>query len=340
MGNALDSAQPILEHEYQDVSPIRLRTWGVYLLVLAIVTQVVCCLFSQLHPVLELAVHACMHTTVFTLLLLPILVWRHGLGWLTGVVGLCLCILLSFTQPWQLSTLARNDEQSRLLEKDGESLRVLSWNVLSTNRRTEDIEALIRSQDPDIIVMIETRPHFLELMPELLRDYPNYVERAAWSGNGISVLSRREDITYRLEGFGFARQPAVVASLPPGPAGREATLVAMHTLSPMPPRRASIRDRQLAELRKWVVQQQQAVCVCGDLNITPWARAFGELQKAGLRDSRVGAGNGASWPSVLGPLGIPIDHALTFGACAVDKRQILGAALGSDHRPLVFTLHY
>ena len=56
-----------------------------------------------------------------------------------------------------------------------------------------------------------------------------------------------------------------------------------------------------------------------------------------LRDSRIGIGQLASWPTAFGALGIPIDHVLVGGAIAVNGR-VLGEVIASDHRPIVVGL--
>ncbi len=98
---------------------------------------------------------------------------------------------------------------------------------------------------------------------------------------------------------------------------------------------------QLSELKLWAREQAVPVCVAGDLNITPWAPAFARMRDAGFVDSRTrGYGNQASWPSWLGPLGIPIDHALSFGKCEIVNRRLGPMVWGSDHRPILFDVRY
>ena len=91
----------------------------------------------------------------------------------------------------------------------------------------------------------------------------------------------------------------------------------------------------LAEAGSWIAEQESTIVVVGDLNATPWSHAHRTLRnRAGLSDSQRGAGLQPTWLTGLGPLMIPIDHALhTPDLISGDRRT--GPAAGSDHRPLV-----
>ena len=86
-----------------------------------------------------------------------------------------------------------------------------------------------------------------------------------------------------------------------------------------------------------MLESNEEALVIGDFNITPWSKPFREMLKGDglgqgkLRDTREGRGFFATWPSGLGWLGIPIDHALVTQGIEVHRR---GAGLPlreSDH---------
>lgn len=116
--------------------------------------------------------------------------------------------------------------------------------------------------------------------------------------------------------------------------GRPVRVLVMHPVSPITSRRAERQANQLSALAVWVRAQTDPVVVVGDLNATPWSPGFRTLLRdAGLVNSQEGFGIQASWPRVLGPLGIPIDHALhSKDLTTVDRA--LGPGYGSDHRSL------
>ncbi len=294
--------------------------------------QAVCILLSRMNPWLELTVHFVVHGLLASLLIAPVL-WatRHRR---TAVV----CLMLAFffavqVQPW-LWLLPDADERYP------ESVKVLSWNVLATNEDVDEIEAVIHTSDPDILILIEVRPNLFEQIPYIQKNYPNSRVFTHWGGMGIGIFSKRADVVYEDQFFEIKVMPSIVARCTSTDGKRQVELVAMHTFSPTPPERALVRDRQLKAFETWALDREVPVCLAGDLNTTPWTRSFHALERAGFYDTRRGTGNQASWPAMLGDLGIPIDHVMTRGACRVWKRQVLPATNGSDHRPVEFELSF
>lgn len=307
----------------------------------AVSLQSLLILLSRLHPLLELANHFALHGLLaasLSLIVLLVQPLRNRLVQLGLVISWC--YLLFLVQPWglYLRSLPAVAEDSR------NSIEVLSWNVLAVNESYSEINQVLQHADADVVVLIETQPNLIEQLPYLATAYSSSYKVLAWGGNGISIFSKVAGTEIRLEPFDCPQQPALIASIPGGPSqdGQEKTiqLVGLHTLSPIPVRRTEMRDRQLAALRRWAAEQTDPTCVCGDLNTTPWTHSFWQLEQAGFVDSRLGVGNLATWPSFFGYCGIPIDHALTKGPCQMTERRVLPNAPGSDHRPILFRLHF
>lgn len=250
-------------------------------------------------------------------------------------VGVALIYMLIIVQPWQLVRRTNTVAETR-----SDSLRVLSWNLLSVNRSYQQILQLIAETEPDVLIMIEVRPGLLEELPEISEQFPIALAQPSWGGAGIAAFSRVQGTRLRFQDFDFSKQPAIVAEIPGRHGGSTLQLVGLHTLSPLPTHRAAVRDRQFAALQRWAEKQNGPICVCGDFNTTPWTAPFRSMCEIGFVDSRLGAENGPSWPARLGVLGIPIDHALSKGECTITERRVLNTAPGSDHRPLLFTVHF
>jgi len=307
----------------------------------AVGLQTVLILLSRFHPLLELANHLALHGLVVASLSLVVLFFQSPRNRMV-LFGLMLswCYLLFLVQPWSLYMRS----PPAVAEDAANSITVLSWNVLAVNSSYTEIDRVIQQADADVVVLIETQPNLLEQLPYLTSNYPISHKVLDWGGSGICLFSKVAGTEIQLEPFGCPRQPALIASIPGKPSrddqGRTIQLVGLHTLSPIPIRRTKLRDRQLAALRRWAAEQTGPVCVCGDLNTTPWTHSFWQLEQAGFVDSRLGVGNLATWPSFFGYCGIPIDHALTLGACQISERHVLPTAPGSDHRPIRFRLHF
>ncbi len=322
-----------------------LIAWGLSLAALGICLQALCILLSQLNPWLELANHLVVHGIGAGLILLPMLLYFR-MRWAALGVGLSLGYLVFLWQPWALYFNEPNAFGMQPLP----SIKILSWNVQMGNRNYLEIESIIREADADVLIILETVPGFLGDLAGVLEEYPLRQTHLHWSGGGICMFSRLPGTSFEMQDFGYAQQPAIIARIPrPDGAASELSgdteltgdtglwLVGMH--APNPLTHAAERDRQLSQLERWSQLTAGPICVCGDLNTTPWTGPFVKLQSAGFRDSRLGVGNLPTWPAGLGLLGIPIDHALSK-RCTISDRRVVDRSAGSDHRPLTFRLHY
>ena len=295
----------------------------------------VCIGFAQERPWLELAVHFSAHALVATLVVIPIL-WftkHHRTAVVCCFVAACLALLV---QPWYLIPMAGSSKP--------DALRILSWNVYAANEEFDSIVEVIRKSNPDVLVIVEVRLDLLDRAPWIKENYPQFEVIPNSGGTGIGVFCRAEDpkysVDFKVHHFGFRKMPSIVATLTSPDGSRQVDLVAIHTYSPTPPRRAIDRDKQLRKFLEWSLKQANPQCLVGDLNTTPWTRSFWGLERAGFRDSRHGAGNCATWPAWLGPAGIPIDHAMTRGECTITERKVLSTNAGSDHQPIEFRLSF
>lgn len=207
--------------------------------------------------------------------------------------------------------------------------------MLATNENFGGLKQLLQDHSPDLLVLIELRPGVIERTGYLLEHYPRYRYRPSWGGEGIGIFAKEGVASYEFEDFGFEKQPALIANVT-GKNNQTLKLVGLHTLSPIPLDRVAIRDAQLDELALWSQSTNSPIAVCGDFNISPWTTPFRRLIASGFSDSREGVGNEASWPAELGALGVPIDHVLSKGNCAIANRQVLAQVPGSDHKPVYF----
>jgi len=217
-------------------------------------------------------------------------------------------------------------------------LRITLLNVLTSNDRHEDVLAMVRERDPDLLFLMETSERWLSSLSPLCERYPYVVSRARSDNFGIALYSkvpfeRAEIVTLR-----GADVPSVVARILVG--GEAVTLIGTHPVPPVLAYRARLRNRQLDAVAQLAASTEGRVIVLGDLNCSPWSFYFRRLlEQGGLRDSAKGQGVRLTWPTSvkLFPLRIPIDHCLLGPGFAVLETEV-GDAVGSDHFPLHLTL--
>lgn len=289
-------------------------------------------------PYLELASHFKLQYFGLSLLLAAALALaRTKQGLLLAAA--CLALQVPDLLHWYLPAVKTGS--SPALE-----LRVLLLNVYRRNQAYESVLRLLQQTQPDLAVLLEVNPAWLEPLQRLQPTYPFLYSTAVDRNFGIVLLSRF----------------AAIEPVPAGPSlttqrpylhrnftlqGQGFTLLAVH---PDPPTPALFEQRNqlFQELSRSIQARTQPLILLGDLNSTMWSPYYQKLvQETGLSDSRRGAGILPTWsprgvsaylPELLAPLvQIPIDHCLVSPEIQVAKTQT-GSFVGSDHLPLLVDL--
>jgi endonuclease/exonuclease/phosphatase (EEP) superfamily protein YafD len=216
--------------------------------------------------------------------------------------------------------------------------RVLLANVLQNNDAFGMVRHLIRSEEPDFIVLIEVNKTWYDQLRPALVDYPFKVMPLREDNYGIALFSRFPMKSSELRYFGTARVPSILASFQLQ--GRPVTILATHPPPPKTKLQAQLRNIQIEKIAEFMRSQPGEALLVGDLNMTSWSPHFKDLIRiSGLRDSRKGFGLQKSWPTDRPLLMIPIDHILVSPGILVQSRRT-GQFNGSDHYPVImdFTL--
>lgn len=221
------------------------------------------------------------------------------------------------------------------------SIRVMSFNLLSTNERFSEVIDYIRTVDPDLVLLHEASRPWEVAVEAAGLDYEVVRPRADHLIFGTLVLVRGEELRVISHGFAEAQPRAVEITYRPRGWPESVSALGVHALAPTDERRALLRDAQVGFAASWAAGQDGAFIVLGDLNVTPWSWAFRDmLASTDLRNSQLGFGLQASFPvTTWWVLRVPIDHLLHSPALRVRDRQ-LGPPMGSDHFPLLVDLEY
>jgi len=217
----------------------------------------------------------------------------------------------------------------------GSQIRIVSINLRWRNRHTPPVIAFLRRQDADIVFLAEVNESWRSAVQSLADLYPyqfygpDYappeeiphgqvmLSKQPWRDAGVIAVPKGR------RHFGVWAQFGAGAAV--------VRVYGVHLAKPFLARdenQAEDVDRLIAELN----EQAGGLVVVGDFNMTPYSAVYRRLTgSAGLH--RADAGYAASWPSVLGPLGLPIDHVMTRGD-AIAAIMRIGPDLGSDHLPV------
>lgn len=204
--------------------------------------------------------------------------------------------------------------------------RFLSFNVLSGNPRAAELVDAIIADPPDVMLVMET-PGIEPYLDRLAGVLPYRVGCEAGGRCDISLHSRFPiaDAQLRLlPPFGLERVVTGRVSVD----GHGVTIAGLHLSKPYFDQASWI---ELAFIRRLLRDIEGPMVVAGDFNAAPWTEPVAllgeELQLA------PGPWPIATWPVLLGPLGVPIDNMFSRGNARLLVLES-GDSHGSNHRPL------
>lgn len=217
-------------------------------------------------------------------------------------------------------------------QKGATQVRLLTHNVWTRNANPADTAQAIIDAKPDVAMLQEVDGSFRPMLAALGQHLP-YSTKCPL-GCDLAIFSRWPiaDSDYFLkdaEGRKFG--PAMLWARIVGPGGRPFTVVTLHYPRPTS-RDQAVRRRDVARALTRI--DRAPLIVAGDMNLTPWAAAMHEQDRAFAPLTRMTRAL-PSWPRAFPVL--PIDQLYAgpdWGL--VSARQL--PATGSDHVPVLVTL--
>ena len=228
--------------------------------------------------------------------------------------------------------------QTPLVEAgDAETVHALALNVLMENDDYQRTTDLITSEDPDIILLMETDKTWADAMADTLSRYPVVVSYPEDDHYGLIFATRltteKAEVVFLTNGD----TPAVVARLRTAQ-GRLFNYVGLHPRPPVPGTSAEERDEQIRQAATLADSAAAPTVVMGDFNDVAWshtARRYKEI--GGFSDPRVGRGLLASFDANRWWMRFPIDHLyITDNIDLISFKR--GPHVGSDHFPMLATI--
>jgi endonuclease/exonuclease/phosphatase (EEP) superfamily protein YafD len=203
-------------------------------------------------------------------------------------------------------------------------MRVVSGNLYAFSEDQSPALRAVLDRDADVVVLVECRSSRPEA--HLLED-PRYpyraigLPRANRLADGIAVVSRWPlSAVAHNPHFGLR----MLVGTPQGPV----TLMVLHAPTPLTPWHWRERQRLLSVLAAEAADVSGPLVVAGDWNCTEASHDWRLVSAAGLAGP-AGLRTG-TWPWLLGPLGIRIDHVLVKGLSLGSASTF--AIPTSDHR--------
>lgn len=220
------------------------------------------------------------------------------------------------------------------------SIKILSSNVLISNRKTEKLKKLIADENPDVITLLEADEYWKNNMSYLTSDYPHHTLIPLENTYGLLLYSRfpleKTKINYLVE-------PDIpsVDTLIKFPNGKSARMIVVHPPPPSPTEYAESteRDGELLIIGKMVCDEKLPVIVVGDLNDVAWSHTTRLFQRtANLLDPRIGRGFFNTFHTGYPLFRWPLDHVFHSAHFRVIDIHRL-ENVGSDHFPICIELN-
>lgn len=285
-------------------------------------------LTSRFHWLGDLCSHFFLHHgLVLSLCLVALVGLRRQVTWVDWLVCI-LALFICITQVIRFSSWAKPPQNSAPLK----TLKIVLANVNSQNRDYEKLVAYVKAKTPDLFGLIEINDAWIEGLTPLAGQY-HHVGAFPHEGNfGLGLFSRVPLTSQALVHYGATGIPSVEVHL--NVAARDVLLLLTHPYPPVHRKLYGLRNDQLEKIAAALEKSATPKIVMGDFNATPFCWVMKNfLERLRLQDSRRGFGYQATWPSILGVLGIPIDHVLLSHDWVVVAREV-GPDIGSDHRPV------
>jgi len=219
----------------------------------------------------------------------------------------------------------------------GRSISMLNANVLMINRDYAPLIELVRSRDPDLVLLLETDAGWAKAIAPLHARYPYRLSEPLPNTYGLILLSKLPLGSMELRHIMLPTVPSVAGQLTLE-GGATIDLYGLHPKPPVPGVDTDARDAELVIVGHEVRESGRASIVLGDLNDVAWSdtnRLFEAV--SGMIDPRIGRGFYPTFTAEYPLLRWPLDHVFYTPHFALMRMERL-PDIGSDHFPLLAEL--
>ncbi|MCB7479832.1 endonuclease/exonuclease/phosphatase family protein [Christiangramia sediminis] len=212
----------------------------------------------------------------------------------------------------------------------GKEVKITSINLFSSNSQDDLVLKYINQEDPDILILMELTPNWLEKLSPIMDKYKSKEIVPRSDNFGIALLSKykmRSAIDY----FELNNKPSIVSDLKIE--NHNFSIIATHPVPPISQETFENRNKQLANIILNRPRFSDNLIIVGDFNTSSFSNHFNQLINKDLKDSRFGFGLLPTWPASLKVFQTTLDHILVSDHLKVIERNT-GPDIGSDHLPI------
>lgn len=261
----------------------------------------------------------------FIVLLLLVLPLRRG-RWLIPVSAFAMLNGALFVLP-----IIFQATPAPAAQPSAAAMKIVSFNIWVGNRSHDEIEAFLRRENADVVLLQEIEAESAKALLPRLRDlYPHQLSCAERRGCRLALLSRtpwseadRIDLSYDNPALIWARF---------GDGAGSYRIAGLHSAWPF---LAHVQKQHMDWLTAWRRNVDEPLLIAGDFNLTPFSWNLTRFTwNTGLKRYSTFQ---RSWPGHRYAPVFLIDHIFsTDGFRPIDVHT--GPASGSDHLPVIATV--
>ena len=262
-------------------------------------------------------------------------IWLNALALAMGIVA-----LYQFYWIYPNTEMHRQEVERYHPTTDGvcPGFKMITSNVLMTNRDSAPLISLIHTHKPDIVITLESDQWWQDRL-DTLEGYTYRIACPLDNLYGMHVYSRLPLSNTRINYLVEDDKPSMSASVQVS-SGVDIQLHVVHPAPPAPGENdeSTERDVELLLMAKAVAGSKEHIVVAGDLNDVAWSattRLFRQL--SGMLDPRIGRGLFNTFSADHWYARWPLDHVFVSRHFKVVDIQRL-PNIGSDHFPLMVEL--
>ena len=251
----------------------------------------------------------------------------------------CLAVQLAVILPY--TPLRPVEVRQTEASAGARTLSLMIANVFMPNRQIDRLKDIIRAQDPDLILAVETDEWWCRHLEDALPHHPFRIAHPLPNTYGMMLLSRLELVDPEVR---FLLKPDI-PSIRTGVRLRSGDVVMLYGLHPEPPSPTEAatslpRDAELVMAGREIAQSDRPTLVAGDLNDVAWSHTSRLFRRiARMLDPRAGRGVYNTFHARYWFLRWPLDHVFVSNTFLLRRLQRL-PAFGSDHFPIFIAVDH
>lgn len=219
------------------------------------------------------------------------------------------------------------------------SFTLLVSNVRMANEDKARFNALVRKYNPDILLINEPDQKWAASISRLDVDFPYAIKYPQDNTYGMMLLSKLPLTESSVNFLVKDDVPSIFTKITL-PSGSMIDFYGVHLKPPQPGTDTAERKSELHILSKKIRETKNPTLVAGDLNDVGWSVNLKQFRKySEMVDPRQGRGFYNTYNVFLPLFRYPLDHIFysrEFGLVRLEKLE----SIGSDHFPMLISLHY